>query len=403
MSTSTGLSAEHRRLTHAVASASDDALARVVAVFDRMADRREADRLLDAARPRLRRLRPPRPIAFTRLLFLPLDGVILDSRAWKRADGGLPRSALPALAESVRIAIGPEATAVEAVFAGRSFADLAAVDAAGRRLWRAAGDAAAALAPSAAWAGSGLGEAEFRHCAGLAAGVWRHADPLWTALLAAREGPPDALVQAALLQAAQEDPAVIAAILATILTKAAKPGSVVSAAAVARVGPAEVAERVLDHWIDECRPDLSVTDPKGAAQLAEEFAEAIEDLEASAAGRRPERRGRVAALRRTVGEACRSAFAESTTHHLIEPLVQAGARLDDAGITAMEATARSLRRLEAAGRALGGASAYDAALRKVTDAFVALRGQPQAQVADLARLTEILAGPEAALKLLDGA
>jgi hypothetical protein len=394
------LSAEHRRLTHAVASASDEALARVVAVFDRMADRREADRLLDAARPRLRRLRPPRPIAFTRLLFLPLDGVIMDSRAWKRADGGLPRSALPALADSVRIAIGTEASAIDDAFAGRSFADLAVVDATGRRLWRAAGGAS--LVPAPSWAGTGLGEAEFRHCAALAAGVWRHADPLWTALLEARDGPPDALVQAALLQAAQEDSSVIEAMIATILTKAARPGSVVSAAAAARVGPAGMADRVLDHWIDECRPDLSVSDPQGAAQLAEEFAEAIEDLEGSAAGRRPERRGRVAALRRSVGEACRTAFAESTTHHLIEPLARTGARLDDAGIRAMETTARSLRRLETAGRLLGGASAYDAALRRVTDSFAALRDRPDANAADLARLTEILAGPEAALKLLDG-
>ncbi len=396
------LTAEHRRLGHAVASASDEALARVVAVFDRMSDRREADRLLDAARPRLRRLRPPRPIAFTRLLFLPLDGVILDSRNWKRSDGGLPRSALPPLADSVRLAIGAEATSIEAAYAGRSFADLTVVDSAGRRLWRAAGNAAS-LSPAASWEETGLGEAEFRHCAALATGVWRHADPLWTALLAARDGPPDALVQAALLQAAQEDPSVIEAMVATILTKAAKPGSVVTAASAVKVGPAGVAERALDQWIDDCRPDLSVSDPQGAAQLAEEFAEALDDLEGSTAGRHPDRRQRVAKLRRTVGEACRTAFAESTTHHLVEPLAKAGARLDDAGIKAMETTARSLRRLETAGRSLGGASAYDAALRKVTDSFATMRHQPGSNVADLARLTEILAGPEAALKLLDGA
>lgn len=397
----TTLSAEQRRLTHAVASASDDALARVVAVFDRMADRREADRLLDAARPRLRRLRPPRPIAFTRLLFLPLDGVVADARRWKRADGGLPRSALPALGDAVRIAIDAEAGAIEAVFDGRSFADLAVVDAAGRRLWRAAAGAAGRLAPPPSWEGSGLGEAEFRHCVALASGVWRHADPLWTALLAAREGPPATLVQAALTAAASEDPAVIEAIFATILLKAAKPGSVASAAATARIGAPGAMERVLDQWIEECRPDLSVADPQGAAQLAEEFAEALDDLESSEAGRRPERRQRVAALRRTVGEACRSAFADSTTHHLLDPLARAGARPDDARMQAMEATARNLRRIEAAGRKLGASSAYDATLRKVTDAFAALRGAPDASPADLARLTEILAGPEAALRLLD--
>jgi hypothetical protein len=136
--------------------------------------------------PRLRRLRPPRPIAFARLLFLPLDGAIADPRTWKRSDGGLPRSALMGLADAVHRATGPEATAIEDAFAGRSFADLPAVDAAGRRLWRAAARVAPSLAPPPGWAGSGLGDADFRHCAALSAGVWRHADLLWTALLAAR-------------------------------------------------------------------------------------------------------------------------------------------------------------------------------------------------------------------------
>jgi hypothetical protein len=393
---------EQRRLTHAVAAASDNVLGRIVAVFDRMPDRGEADRLLDAARPRLRRLRPPRPIAFTRLLFLPVDGVIVEARGWKRADGSLPRSALAALADAVRVAIGAEAEAIEAGCAGRSFADLAAVDAAGRRLWRAAAGVAEGLAPTPAWDATGLSGQDFRHCVALAAGVWRHADLLWTALLAARDGPPDALVLAALAAAAAEPAMVIEAMLATILTKAAKPGSVVSAAAAARVGPPGAAERVLDRWIEACRPDLPVSDPKGAAHLAEEFAEALDDLEGSAAGRRPERRQRVAALRRQVGEACRAAFAESTTHLLVEPLARAAGRPDDAGMLAMEATARSLRRLETAGRTLGGASAYDAALRGVTDALATLRARPDANLADLARLTEILAGPEAALRLLDG-
>jgi len=394
------LSAEHRRLTHAVASASDDALARVVAVFDRMTDRREADRLLDAARPRLRRLRPPRPIAFTRLLFLPLDGVIAEPRAWKRADGGLPRSALIGVGGAVRHALGDEATAIEEAFAGRSFADLAAVDAAGRRLWRAAARTAESLPPPPGWEETGLAAADFRHCVALSAGVWRHADLLWAALLAARDGPPEVLVQAALASAASEEPAVIEAMLATILTKAAKPASV--AAAAAQIGAPGAADRALDRWMEDCRPDFAISDPKGAAQMAEEFAEALDDLEDSAAGRRPERRQRVAALRRDVAEACRAAFTESTAQHVIEPLTRAGARLDDAGVQAIEATARSLRRLETAGRTLGGATAYDAALRRVTDTFGTLRGKSGASTADLARLTEILAGPEAALRFLEG-
>ncbi|MBR0661381.1 hypothetical protein [Neoroseomonas oryzicola] len=392
--------AEQRRLTHAVAAASDEALARVVAVFDRMADRREADRLLDAARPRLRRLRPPRPISFARLLFLPLDGAIVDPRAWNRKEGTLPRSALLPIGTAMQEALGAEAAAIEEVFAGATFADAAAIERAGRRLWRAAAAAAVAMPPQ--WEASGLGPADFRHCAALSAGVWRHADALWAALALAAEGPPEPMVRDAIAAAAGEDPMVIEAMIATILLKAARPGTVAAAAAASRAAPPGSAERVLDRWLEGCTPDLPAGDAAGAARLAEAFAEAIEDLDASPMVRRPERRQRVAALRRQVDEACRAAFVDATTQSLIEPMARNAGRIDDGAMMQIERTARSIRRLEQAGRALGGATAYDAALRRVTDAFGALRAAPGANPADLARLTEILAGPEAALRLLDG-
>lgn len=398
---STTMAAEQRRLTHAVAAASDQALAGIVAMFDRMPDRREADRLLDAARPRLRRLRPPRPITLGRLLFLPVDGVIAEARSWRREDGGMPRSALPPIAEGVRAALGAEAAAIEASCAGRNFADLRTVDAAGRQLWRGAAGVAATLPPPPGWAATGLTQADFRHAMTIAAGVWRHAEPLWAALLAARDGPPEAMVRDALAAAAAEDPLVPEAMLATILLKAARPGSVAAAAAAARVGPPGAVERVLDRWLDACNPDIAIGDPQGAARLAEEFAEALDDLENSPAGRRPERRQRVAALRRDVAEACRSAYASTATQSLLEPMAKPGAPPDDGAMMALETTARALKRLEQAGRMLGGATAYDAAQRRIVDAFGALRAAPGANPADLARLTEILAGPEAALRLLD--
>ncbi|HWT10753.1 MAG TPA: hypothetical protein VN329_16410, partial [Roseomonas sp.] len=74
----------------------------------------------------------------------------------------------------------------------------------------------------------------------------------------------------------------------------------------------------------------------------------------------------------------------------------------DGAMMALETTARALKRLEQAGRVLGGATAYDAAQRRIVDAFATMRAAPGANPADLARLTEILAGPEAALRLLDG-
>jgi hypothetical protein len=394
-------SSEQRRLIHAVANASDAVLGRIVAVFDRLPERREADRLLDAARPRLRRLRPPRPIGLARLLFLPLDGAIVDPRNWKRQDGSLPRSALLPLAEAVRISIGAEATAIEAAFAGATFSDLGVVGAAGLRLWRAAAAAATSLPPPATWPETGLAAADLTHCISLAGGVWRHAGPLWGALAAAAEGPPDHLVAAAMAAAAGEQPMVIEAILATILMKATRPGSVATAAAGARLPPG-LADRALDRWLGACHPDIPDNDPAGAARLAEEFATAIADLEDAPAARRPERRQRVGALRRQADEACRAAFMAAAAKTIIEPLMARGGGIEDAGIGRMENAARALKRLEQAGRGLGGGTAYDAAIRRLGDSLVAMRAAPGANIADLARMAEILAGPEAAMRLLEG-
>lgn len=397
------LSAEARRLRHAVAAAPDAVLAKVVAVFDGLADRREADALLDAARPRLRRLRPPRPIAFARLLFLPLDGVIVEARAWRRRDGALPRSALPPLAAAIRAVIGAEAAAVDAATAGRSFADHAAIDTGGRRLWRAAARAAPGLPVPAGWAHAGLSAEDFRHAIGLAAGVWRVADPLWAALAVAAAGPPEELARAALLAAGAEGPGTLAAALATLLLKAARPGSVAAVAAGLPGAPPALAERVLDDWLEECRPEIPAADPQAAARMAEAFLEAMEDLETSALGRRAERRQRIAALRRQGAEACRDAFAETATVALLAPMTAARGAVDDATAQAIETTARHLRQLERAGRALGAAGAFDATLRRVMDQLAALRAAPGANPADAVRLVEILAGPEAALRLLDDA
>lgn len=395
------LSAEARRLRHAVAAAPDALLAKVVAVFDGLADRREADALLDAARPRLRRLRPPRPITFARLLFLPLDGVIVEARAWRRQDGVLPRSALPPLAAAIRAAIGAEAAAVDAATAGRSFADHAAIDAGGRRLWRAAARAAPGLPEPPGWAGAGLGAEDFGQAIALAGGMWRVADPLWAALAAAAAGPPEDLARAALLAAAAEGPRTLAAALATLLLKAARPGAVAAIAAALPGAPPALADRALDDWLAACRPEIPAADPRAAARLAEAFLEAMDDLEDSALGRRAERRRHIAALRRQAAEACRDAFAEIAAGALLDPLEAARGAADDATVQAMEATARDLRRLERAGRALGAAAAFDATLRRVTDRLAALRAAPGANPADAARLVEILAGAEAALRLLD--
>jgi len=106
---------ETRHLIRALAAASDIALMNVVGILDRLSTRHEADRLLDAARPRLRQPRPARSLQFTRLLFLPLDGAIADNAEWRRDDWRLPCAGLPCIAEALRSAKGQEARHIDAI------------------------------------------------------------------------------------------------------------------------------------------------------------------------------------------------------------------------------------------------------------------------------------------------
>ena len=79
-----GLSrAELANLSAAVAGGTPAQLERIVAMLDSLAERGEADRVLDAARARLRSLRPSRPLPLTRLLFVPLDGAIVPPGGWR--------------------------------------------------------------------------------------------------------------------------------------------------------------------------------------------------------------------------------------------------------------------------------------------------------------------------------
>ena len=88
---------ELRRLRRDLSMAADEQIARVVAMLDRLPDRGEADQVLDPLRPRLRTLKPPRPLTLARLLFMPLEGALVAPTAWRR---GGPVAAGPQLPES---------------------------------------------------------------------------------------------------------------------------------------------------------------------------------------------------------------------------------------------------------------------------------------------------------------
>jgi hypothetical protein len=396
--------AETRHLMHALASASDMALSQIIGILDRLPDRSEADRLLDAARPRLKQIRPSRSLQFTRLLFLPLDGAISENRDWQKGDARLPRSALPAIAEALRMAMGQEAERIEASFRGKFFHDTAAVDRAGRPLWAAAARLASDLKPGPRWERTGLRPDDFAPLVEIAACVWQHAGPIWAAVQLAGWGPPDDAVRAALGPMAGEASPAFSMALATLMLKATSPGQVAREAARLSDKAASIADTAVDEWLERARVQLPSEDLVAAASFAEAFGRAFQDLENAPTTRNPRRSTRLVQLRQEAEVTCRLAYEEGLETHILRQLPSLCAAATPEHILAVENQARALRRIESVGRRYGLDHGYDGAARRMTAALEAARRalEPSGMTRlDLARLAEILLGPEAAMAYYD--
>lgn len=395
--------AETRQLVYALAAASDMALTNVVEILDRLPDRLEADRILDAARPRLRQLRPARSLQFTRLLFLPLDGAIVDNKDWRGGEARLPRTALPGIAEALRLAMGGEAARLEEASTGKNFQDFAAIDRAGSALWAAAGTHAPNLQPGPRWEASGLRDEDFKALIRLAAPVWRHAAGLWAAIKMAGWGPPEEAVRAALAPLAQEDSDAFAIGLATIMQKATSPGLVAVASANLSPRATAIADAAVDDWLAGARVALPAEGLAMAASLAESFGYAFRDLENAPLTSNPRRGEKLVQLRQEAAETCRLAYEEGLDAEILRTLPSLCSAATIEQISALEAQARALRRIELVGRRYGIDHGYEGAARRIGAAIneAKLKLEPGGMTSlDLARLAEILLGSEVALEVL---
>ncbi len=393
-----------RQLRAALGASSDTALLRVVGLLDGLAERGEADELLDTLRRRLRRLSPARPMRFARVLALPLEGALVPPTAWTRAPAELPRSALAPIAQAMRAALGPLAAELDAAMADRRMTDEAAVDELGPRLWDAAAPAELPeLAP--AWAAAGLPLDALAPSLALCRPLWRHGEALWGACRALAEGNAAAELRAVLEKLAAAGAAPFTAGLALLMRRAAGPAEVAAAATSISPGMARAAERMLEEVLDGQAAVVATaeTAPEMTAALA-----ALDRLltEAEAVGPplfMEARRRRAALLRRKAMDACLHCFAEALVRDLLTTAeaAAAGPPAEDAAVAALEEAARDLRALEAAGRRHGQEAGFDRALRDAGRRLQAL-GAADGGLSrvDIARLVEIIAGTEAALPLL---
>ncbi|MDE2515443.1 MAG: hypothetical protein KGL12_05415 [Rhodospirillales bacterium] len=428
--------ASQARLARSLADSSDRKIGAIVGLIDAMADRGAADALIAPLRARMAPLRLSRPLRFSRLVFLPLDPLIVAGPDWRPGMARLPRHAILPLSQAVHRGLGEDAAVIEARIAGRSSLDHAMIGDLAPQLWPRAGEILRAIAAAAdggseatggrngadpaiaaTWAAAGLPadmlgplaagvaailaeapllavlERDAAH--GIAmqddavqallgrAAAWRaspYAGPAWRFLMAAllaRLPLADALLRLGTGTAEQPVPPALYAAIAAALEEA------LAALERGADGPEEIAGADLAE----------------AGNAARRIAALLDTL--AAAGPGTARGQRAEALRQRLDGCCRARFAVALDHDVLPRLASPPGAQDVAACASLEQALRDLRRLEGIGRRFGGAALYDTLLREA--AALAASGTAPEGLADRVRRVELLAGPEEAMAVLDAA
>jgi len=394
--------ADLRRLRREVAQAGDDQRRRIVLFVDRLAERGDADALIAPLRPRLARIAPGRPLGLPRLLFLPLDKLIVDAGQWKPGMPCIPRSVVPALAEAVLAAIGHEAEGLRRLTAGHSMADTDVVMTVGGVLWPAAAATLRDCAPPPGWTqATGLRPDDFVAFARPVAGLLAHGPTLYRMTLRDAEALAPASIGVVLAAARRSGGDTPAMLLALLLALVPDPATVLRFAEPSGGQPAVADRATLDRAIDFML-DMAGDGAPSGAEAAPDFddlrsmAVLVDGLEVQR-GQRSPRAAKVLRVQQRLDGFCRQKF--ETAAEMLKPPAAAPAEpatpIGDAEVNQMESAARDLRRLEAVGKRLTVSGYYDAGLRRSAERLAA---SPGLTSADLLRLTEILLGSDAAAR-----
>lgn len=398
-----------RDVNRQLIAARDAQIERVVAMVDAMPVRGQADEIVAPLRPRLARLRPPRPLRFARLMFLPLDPVIVPAPRWRPGAPSVPRTAIPVLAEAVRAALGPAGQQIDAMIAGRTTRDQDTIAAAGAILWPAVPGVLLSLPAPPAWEATGLGLRAYKPLAQAIAALLSQAVPLRQLTSDAGVGllPPDARrLQSILAGAAAIDPEIMPIAIALLLARVPESAQVLARVTasldqrqqqVLRKAEEEAANVLLDQLAvpGGAESHLGGRDLAAAGAAVRRLTGLLTALEGD--GSTPGRRDAVAALRRRVQANCQSLFAERLATDLLEPL-HAGPSPRTA--QSLEAAARGLRALETEALRAGGGAVYHDLLSQAASSIRTIAASGVLGPVGGVRLVEILAGPDEALALL---
>jgi hypothetical protein len=406
---------ELSELNRELTGARNSQIARVVAMVDALPERGAADHLIAPLRPRLAQLRPSRPLRFCRLLFTPFDPIIVPGPKWRSGSPSIPRTALEPIAEAVRTELGPDAAEIEVFIAGRTTADAAIIAHAGAVLWpQAAGILANADAPPPHWTETGLPGALYGALARAIAEVLARATELETLVETVSHGvmlQPEAALRLLDTRSGHSSDG-WGMKLALLLSRLPQADAMLRAAiSNGLIGPNSVmraaAEQAIDVVLGGLEAQGGAAGPVAGSDLSDAGAEVtriltlLQGLDNDQLG--GERRRRVHELRQRVGASCRTRFEAGLAGEFVAPLMLLRPGVDPAEVTRLEDIARDLRKLEAAARKLNARNGLEAQLLRAAGEIGVMNPDGALGLADRVRMVEILAGPDAALAMLDTA
>jgi len=382
-----------RKLT----AAADDQVAKVLALVDAMPARGVADALIAPLRPRLAAIAPARPMTATRLLFRPLDHVVVAGVRWRPSMPAVPRTALQTLGSAVLARMGPVLALVQAMIAGHDGREQAVARQAGALLWPAGAAALLALPMPPDWTdATGLAEACYPALRDSIAVVLRHGTAIGRLTLGSADAVP--VVRAILGTTAAEFPGALGTMLSVLLADAATAGPAL-AVAVTMPGPAVdgAVDQALDRALNVFTGVLPVIGLHAASVQAAHAAALLEALDSPQA--RPQLRSETLRLRQSADSACRDRLMQALDVDFLPRLASAGTNGSDAEILGLETAARGVRRLSMVGRRFGSGPIYDRILGHAANGTCAAANSVLTRMERL-RVAELLVGVDAALRLL---
>jgi hypothetical protein len=401
-----------REVSRGLAAARDKQIMQVVAMVDGMPDRGAADQLLAPLRERLGRLRPPRPLRFARLLFLPLDPLIVPALRWRPEKPTIPRTIIPLLASVVEAGLGPVGRTIATMIEGRTTADNDVIDEAGALLWSNAAQMLLNAPLPEGWETTGLLIQFHKPLARRIAALLFQAGRLRLMMDDAAHGalsPEPNAVRAVLEDAVRHDPDALPMAIALLLARVPEAAPVLVSVATTLGGRHGIlmrhaSEQATDVLLDQLEAPGGAEGQLGGRDLAEAGATArrltllLGALDGETLS--PERHARLTAVRQRIRIGCQSLFTERLSTDLLEPLQACVAGSGPEAGWDLEDAARGLRALETEARRAGGEKLYDTLLGRAADMVREKIAAGDLDRTGGLRLMEIVAGAEVALALL---